>query len=606
MPINYKRLLIGRPLPNTAHDEQRLNNFSGLAVFASDALSSVAYATEEILLVLTLISTSNLSPILPIAVCIVGLLLLVTFSYRETIHAYPEGGGAYIVSKDNLGANAGLLAGASLLIDYVLTVSVSVTAGIAAIVSVFPELAGARVVLALCAVTLITFGNLRGVKESSNFFTPPTYAFIVLILILIAKGFFSLITGDTSLPYIPGEIQLSMEGFSWLILLRAFSSGCTALTGIEAVSNGVKAFKKPEHKNASKVLLRLGIILSVMFLGVSFLTWHFHIIPKENETVLSQLARELFGNGIFYYLIQAATCTILLLAANTAFNGFPALCSMIAKDCYLPRQLQHLGDRLVFSNAIILLTVMSSILIFLFGANTHGLIPLYAVGVFLSFTLSQFGMVVHQYKMKTRRWHSLLISLVGGMTTLVVLVVILISKFTHGAWLICVALPFIVYWFRAIHQHYKAVQKDLQLTEKVQFKPIKNRVIIPVSNIHKGVVEALIYAYTLSNDVQSISIVHDEQQEKMIREKWDSIVPGLPLIVIKNQFRSVYTPLLDYIKHEQLKNPDDIITVVIPSFIPAKWWHNLLHNQSSAMLQLALRNKKNVIVTHVHIHLNDK
>jgi amino acid transporter len=569
-------------------------------------LSSVAYATEEILLVLTLVATTNLAPILPIAICIVALLLIVTFSYRETIHAYPEGGGAYIVSKDNLGPNAGLIAGAALLIDYVLTVSVSVAAGTAAIISVFPQLIGFRVVIALIAIVLITVGNLRGMKESSNYFTPPTYAFIVLILVLIFAGFFSLISGQSAIPYVPGEIHMTMEGYSWLILLRAFSSGCTALTGIEAVSNGVKAFKKPEHKNASKVLLRLGVILSIMFLGISFLTWHFHITPKENETVLSQLARELFGNGLFYMMIQAATCTILMLAANTAFNGFPALCSMIAKDRYLPRQLQHLGDRLVFSNAIVLLTIMSSILIYIFDANTHSLIPLYAVGVFLSFTLSQFGMVVHQYRKKMKNWlRHLSVSLIGGITTGVVLMVILITKFTHGAWLICVAIPIIVYWFREIHEHYDSVQKSLQLNEKVQFKPIKNRVIIPVSNIHKGVVEALIYAYTLSNEVHSVSIVHDAQQEKSIREKWNSIVPGLPLIVIKNQFRSVFTPLLDYIKHEQRKNPQDIITVVIPSFIPAKWWHNLLHNQSSAMLQLALRNKKNVIVTHVHVHLNE-
>ncbi len=430
MPIHFKRLLIGRPLPNAAHDHQRLDNFSGLAVFASDALSSVAYATEEILLVLTLVATTNLSPILPIALCIVGLLLIVTFSYRETISAYPEGGGAYIVSKDNLGPNAGLIAGAALLIDYVLTVSVSVAAGTAAVISVFPHLAEFRVLFATIAIILITIGNLRGVKESSHFFTPPTHAFIIVIFILTAKGFWSIFTGDSTAPYVPGEIQLSIEGFSWLILLRAFSSGCTALTGIEAVSNGVKAFKKPEHINASKVLLRLGIVLSLMFLSISFLTWHFHIIPKENETVLSQLARELFGNGFFYLLIQASTCIILLLAANTAFNGFPALCSMIAKDRYLPRQLQHLGDRLVFSNAIVLLTVMSCLLIYLFNANTHSLIPLYAVGVFLSFTLSQFGMVVHQFRKKAKNWlRHLSISLIGGITTGIVLTVILITKF---------------------------------------------------------------------------------------------------------------------------------------------------------------------------------
>lgn len=605
MAINYKRLLIGRPLPNTAHQHQRLDNVSGLAVFASDALSSVAYATEEILLVLTLITAINFSPILPISLCIVGLLLIVSFSYRQTIHAYPQGGGAYIVAKENLGTTPGLVAGAALLIDYVLTVSVSISAGTAAIVSVFPSLSHYRVVLALIAVLLVTMANLRGVKESSRVFTPPTYAFIVLILVLVGKGLYVMFTGGGATAYVPGEIQVTMEGFTWFILLRAFSSGCTALTGIEAVSNGVKAFKAPEQKNASKVLLRLSILLSIMFFGISFIAWHYHIIPKDNETVLSQLARVLFGEGIMYLCIQAATCIILLLAANTAFNGFPALCSMIARDRYLPRQLQHLGDRLVFSNAILLLTFAASVLVLLFDANTHSLIPLYAVGVFLSFTLSQFGMIVHYFKKRGKRWKQhLVISSIGGISTGVVLLVILFAKFTQGAWLICIALPIIVYCFVKVYDHYQSVQRDLQLTEKVQFKPIKNRVIIPISNIHKGVVEALIYAYTLSNDVQSISIVHDAEQERIIREKWDSIVPGLPLTVIKNQFRSVVTPLLDFIKHEQRRNPQDIITVVIPSFIPAKWWHNLLHNQSSAVLQLALRNKKNVIVTHVHVHLN--
>jgi amino acid transporter len=605
MPINFKRALIGRPLSNSAHQHQRLDNFSGLAVFASDALSSVAYATEEILLVLVLVSASNLSAILPISLCIAALLLIVIFSYRETIHAYPDGGGAYIVSKDNLGPKAGLVAGAALLIDYILTVSVSISAGVAAIVSVYPALAVLRTEMAIVAVVLVAYSNLRGVKESSKLFTPPTYIFIILIIVLIAKGLLEMFSGNSSAPYVPGEIQVTIEGLSWLILLRAFSSGCTALTGIEAVSNGVKAFKKPEHINATKVLVRLGILLCTMFIGISFLSWHFHITPSATETVLSQLARSLFGDGIMYILIQAATCIILLLAANTAFNGFPALCSMIAKDRYLPRQLQHLGDRLVFSNAILLLTLTSCLLIYFFSANTHSLIPLYAVGVFLSFTLSQAGMVVRQFKKRPNRWlPHMLVSLVGSIATGVVLFVILISKFTHGAWVICIAIPIIVYWFTKINNHYDSVQKDLQLTEKVEFKPIKNRVIIPISNIHKGVVEALIYAYTLSNEVHSVSIVHDSDQEKLVREKWDSIVPGLPLIVIKNQFRSVVTPLLDYIKHEQRRNPQDIITVVIPSFVPAKWWHNLLHNQSSAVLQLALRNKKNVIVTNVHVHLN--
>jgi amino acid transporter len=607
MPLNVKRMLIGRPLPNAAHQHQRLSNFSGLAIFASDALSSVAYATEEILLVLTVVAAANLSPVLPIALGIAILLMAVTFSYRQTIHAYPSGGGAYIVAKENLGQTAGLIAGAALLIDYVLTVSVSVSAGTAAITSVFPQWAPYRLILALIAVGLITVGNLRGMKESGKLFAPPTYAFIILMFVLIGKGFYSIFNGQPILESTLANTSTIFDEFSWLILIRAFSSGCTALTGIEAVSNGVKAFRKPEAKNATKVLLRLGTILGCMFLGISFLAWHFQIIPKHDETVLSQLARHLFGEGLMYYLVQAATCSILILAANTSFNGFPQLCSLMAKDRFLPRQLQNLGDRLVFSNAIFLLTFMSCALLIMFDASTHSLIPLYAVGVFLSFTLSQFGMVKHHLVGKKKRWlPHLLVSLFGGTLTGIVLMVILIAKFTHGAWLICVVIPLFVWWFHSIYVHYQSVQKDLQLDEKVEFKPMKNRVIIPVSNIHKGVVEALIYAHTLTDDVQSLTIVESELQEKIVREKWDSIVPGLPLVVIRNQFRSVLIPLVDFIKREQNKNPNDIITVVIPSFVPAKWWHNLLHNQSSAMLQLALRNKKNIIVTHVHVHLNDK
>lgn len=608
MPINLKRFLIGRPLPNAAHPHQRLSNAAGLAIFASDALSSVAYATEEILLVLTLFTTANLSPIFPISLCIIGLLLIVTFSYRQTIHAYPSGGGAYIVAKDNLGQKAGLVAAASLLIDYILTVSVSVAAGVAAITSVVPMLAEHKILLAVIAVILLTIANLRGLRESGHLFAPPTYAFIFLMFLLIGKGMYVMLWGQQpETMFVPGEIQFTMEGFTWIILLRAFSSGCTALTGIEAVSNGVKAFKVPEHKNASKVMFWIGMILSVMFLGISFMAWHYHIIPKHDETVLSQLARVLFGDGAIYLLVQAATCSILFLAANTSFNGFPGLCSMIARDRFLPRQLQQLGDRLVFSKAILLLSFFSCLLLIFFSANTHRLIPLYAVGVFLSFTLSQSGMVVHHLKCKQKKWRRhLLVNLTGAIATGVVLAVILVAKFTHGAWMVCAAIPLFVWFFYSIYNHYESVQRDLQLNEKVEFKPIKNRVIIPVANIHKGVVEALIYAYTLTNEVQSVSIVHDSEQEKAVREKWDSIVPGLPLIVIKNQFRSVVTPLINFIKQEQKRNPGDIITIVIPSFVPAKWWHNLLHNQSSAMLQLALRNKKNIIVTQVHVHLNDK
>lgn len=604
MSFRLKRLLIGRPLSNKVFHHQRLDNFSALAIFASDALSSVAYATEEILLVLALAQLPNFSPLFPISICIAILLLIVTFSYRQTIHAYPSGGGAYTVAKDNLGQNAGLVAGAALLIDYVLTVSVSIAAGVSAITSAFPSLYPYKIVLALVAVTLVAIGNLRGTKESGLLFAPPTYAFMFLMFALIGKGLFDVFTGRDADEVLHVMEPFSMESVSWILVLRAFSSGCTALTGIEAISNGVMAFRKPEAKNASKVLLWLGAILCVMFLGISYLAWHLGAIPMEKETVLSQLARALFGEGVLYYVVQGATCAILILAANTSFNDFPRLCSLMARDRFLPRQLQNLGDRLVFSNAILLLSLFSSLLLILYHANTHSLIPLYAVGVFLSFSLSQFGMVRHHLRDKGRHWRGhLAINLVGAVLTTLVLLVIIAMKFTHGAWIICFAIPVLVKWFRSISQHYDSVQRDLQIEETFRFKHINHKVIVPVSNIHKGVIESLVYARSLSSDVQAITIVVDEEQAAKFREKWESLVPEVQLVVIQNSYRSLLVPLVNHIKQLMKAEPDDLITVVIPSFVPVKWWHNLLHNQSSTLLKLALRTMKNVIVTSVHVHL---
>ena len=559
------------------------------------------------MLVLVILSQATSAALVPISIMIIILLLVVMFSYRQTIHAYPSGGGAYTVSRENLGEKAGLVAGASLLIDYVLTVSVSIAAGISAITSAIPVLREYQIILALIAVVLVTLGNLRGVKESGFIFAPPTYAFMFFIFALIAKGLFDLSTNNVA-DHVEPQLftDISFQGISWFIILRAFASGCTALTGIEAISNGVTAFRAPEAQNASKVLVWLGCILSVMFLGISFLSWHLNIVPSETETVLSQLARTVFGNGWLYLTIQAATCSILILAANTSFNDFPRLCSLMARDLYLPRQLQNLGDRLVFSNAILLLAFFSSILLIIFKANTHHLIPLYAVGVFLSFTLSQFGMVRKHLRDKENHWRKhLVINLIGACMTFVVLMVIVTMKFTHGAWIICIAIPVLVKLFYSINQHYFSVQKDLQLTERFTFKHVKHTVIIPVSNIHKGVLQSLVYAKSLSADVEAISVVTDSEQAQKLEERWNSIVPEVRLTIIQNNFRSLLVPLLSHIKKIQQQDPDDMITVVIPSFVPAKGWHNLLHNQSSTLLRLALRKMKNVVVTSVHVHLSE-
>jgi len=656
MATAIKRLFVGRALRTEQASHERLTKKTALAVFSSDALSSTAYATEEILLVLAVAaaasSGASFSYVIPVSVGIAVLLGIVATSYRQTIHAYPSGGGAYIVAKENLGTTPGLIAGASLLVDYVLTVSVSIAAGVAAITSAvqgtrYAWLNEHKVILCLVFIAFIAIANLRGVRESGALFATPTYVFVVSFLLMIAFGFFHYFTYGGAAP-IPTEQELkTAEGYSLqpltlFLLLGAFSNGCAALTGIEAISNGVQAFKKPEAQNAATTLVWMALLLTAMFLGTSIMAYLYHVHPKESETVISQFARIMFTGplGWFYYVVQAATAAILVLAANTAFADFPRLSSLLARDRFLPRQFANRGDRLVFSNGIVILAVFSGLLVIGFGGDTSRLIPLYAVGVFLSFTLSQSGMVIHWLRERAKlrkaraaqssngplpdvalvdersyfvtdevtapsQWKkSLVINAIGALATFIVLCVFIATKFIHGAWVVVVVIPLLVLLFRSIHNHYVMVAKQLSTEGLEQLRPIKNTVIVPISGIHRGVVCALQYAQSIASDrVQAVYVDFEEEATHSLKDKWERWGAGVQLVVLPSPYRELTRPLLRHINRLTKENRDNIITVVVPEFIPARWWQHVLHNQSSLLLKGALLFKKGVIVTSVPYHL---
>lgn len=601
-----KRKFIGTPLRTAELPHERLSNFAALAVFSSDNLSSVAYATEEILLVLILAGSVGLPWSWPISLAIGTLLLIVATSYRQTIHAYPSGGGAYIVAKENLGVYPGLIAAAALLIDYVLTVAVSIAAGVAAITSAVPALHPHRVGLGILCIGLITLANLRGVKESGKIFAIPTYLFIasfaMMIVVGLAKSLFS--SGGA---VVTDALAAPTQELSLFLLLRAFASGCAALTGVEAISNGIQAFKYPESKNASATLTWMAGILLMLFIGITALASLYGVLPREGETLVSQIARRIFGTGSFYYAIQAATAMILILAANTSYADFPRLSSILARDRFLPHQLMNRGDRLVFSNGIIALGLVASALIWLFSGETHGLIPLYAVGVFLSFTLSQAGMVRHWLKLRTHGWHLFVaINGLGAISTGIVLVVVAVVKFAHGAWIVIALTPLMTIAFRKIHEHYRLMEQQLSLQGFELQKPQEHIVLVPVSGIHRGVVTALQYARTLSPHVEAVYVDLDVEATEALRLKWGLWGSGTELMILDSPYRSVLRPLLDYIEGVERKHPDALITVVLPQVVPARWWHNLLHNQTAWFIRGALLFKKRVIViTDIALHLTE-
>jgi amino acid transporter len=610
-----KRLLVGRPLSSAESEHQRLTKKIALAVFSSDAISSTAYATEEILRILVPVGgLLALDDLIPIAIVVVVLLAIVAFSYRQTIFAYPNGGGSYIVSRDNLGTTPSLVAGASLLTDYTLTVSVSVAAGVAAITSAFPSLQSDTVPLCLLIVALITVANLRGVKESGRTFAVPTYVYIVMLALLLIIGLFRSFTGR--LHAIPVDHAALAEvthhaavlkGIGLFVLLRAFSSGAVALTGIEAISNGVPAFRRPESKNASTTLIAMATILGTSFFGVSLLVHRLHptLQPEGHETILSILGRNVFGHNVFYFVLQVSTAAILTLAANTAYADFPRLSSIIARDGFLPRQLFNRGDRLVFSNGVLTLAVLASILLIVVNGEVTRLIPLYAVGVFTAFTLSQWGMVQHHRREHEPGWkRSMVINAVGSLATGIVLIIVAVSKFTKGAWLPVIVIPSLVVLLKGIKRHYDRVRASLAVPTDWRPPRLNHTVVVLVGGVHRGVLEAMAYARSLSPDhLVAVTVVSDEEEQERIEEAWAAHGLEVPLDIIYSPYRELSRPILKFIDEVDARWDNDIVTVLIPEFVVRRWWEHILHNQTALFLKGRLLFREGVVVTSVPYHV---
>jgi amino acid transporter len=602
-----KRLIVGAPIPSHQAHHERLSRVTGLAILSSDALSSVAYATEEILRVLLIGGVAALGLVTPIGIIIAVTLAIVAFSYRQTIHAYPSGGGAYIVAKENLGTMPSLIAAASLLIDYVLTVAVSVAAGVAAVTSALPAFGPWRVELALGCVGILTVGNLRGVRESGRIFAVPTYFFIVGILSMLAFGAWKYLTGAV----IPVTPELPATGAGGMLttfaLLTAFSNGCTAMTGVEAVSNGVPAFKPPESRNAASTLVAMATLAITMFIGITLLAHAYGVIPNDAETVVSQVARLTFGGGLLYYAVQAATMLILVLAANTAYADFPRLASIVARDRFLPRQFMNQGDRLAFSNGILILSGLAAALLVVFGGDTHALIPLYMIGVFVSFTLSQAGMVIHWRALKTPGWRSsALVNGVGAVVTAIVLVIVAVTKAAEGAWIIILMIPVLVTIFEVTRRHYDHVAAELTLRDWEPAPTGRHVAIVPIGGIQRAVVKALRYARTLAADVRAVYVEIDPTATETLRTQWPQWGQDVDLVVLESPYRSLMEPLLEYIEQLQKADPNGYVTVILPEFVPRRIWQHLLHNQHALLIKGALLFKPNIVVTSVPFHLGQQ
>ncbi|HSF80981.1 MAG TPA: amino acid permease [Anaerolineales bacterium] len=614
--------LIGRPLPTADAPHQTIGKAIGLAVFASDALSSTAYATQEILVILAAAGTAAFGLAFPISIAIVLLLIIVALSYEQTIHAYPGGGGAYIVARDNIGELPAQIAGAALLTDYILTVAVSVSSSVAQIVSAFQGLYEYRVYIAVGSVFLIMLVNLRGVRESGAAFALPTYFFVAMMYITVSVGIFQFLRGSLGEVIDPPQLELTtmLQGITPFLILHAFSSGTAALTGIEAISNGITAFKEPRSRNAGVTLIWMAAILSSLFLGISFLATRIGAIPSEEETVISQLGRTVFeGEGTLYFLVIAATTVILLMATNTSFADFPRLSALVAQDRFLPRQFAFRGSRLVYSRGIVALAIIASILIIVFKASVTALIPLYAIGVFLSFTLSQFGMSrrwwkigrlspedeIHERGSVLRydpRWRlKMMVNGFGALCTAIVMLVFAITKFRDGAWFVLILIPVIVGIFIIIHHHYHNLAQNLSLEDYGAPPRIpRHRVILPISGVHRGSLAALRYAKALTNDVTAVHISTDAEETGKLRTKWETWGDGVRLVILDSPYRLLLEPLLAYIEEIASKRqPNEIITIVVPQFVPKRWYHNLLHTQTALWLRLALLFQPGIVITDV-------
>jgi amino acid transporter len=613
----FKRLVVGRPLATSEQEHQRLPKVVALATFSSDAISSTAYATEEILFVVAAGSSSlalGLSKLVPISVVVAVLLAIVVTSYRQTLFAYPSGGGAYIVTRENLpGRYPSLIAAASLLVDYALTVAVSISAGVAAIVSLpaFRALADRRVALGLLLILVITVANLRGVKESGRIFAFPTYLYILSLTLLVGYGLVRVYFGHIdSIAFDPARSEAPLEAGGSLglfLLLRGFSSGAVALAGVEAISNGVPAFREPEPKNAATTMMWMGLILGGLFFGVSVLAHHLRPFPSTGETLLSQLGRAVYGGGPIYVILQFSTAAILTLAANTAYADFPRLTSIIARDGYLPRYLATRGDRLVFSNGVIILAVIASLLIVAFGGITNALIPLYAVGVFTSFTLSQLGMVMHHRRIKEPGWkRGIVINGVGAAATLVVLCIVAVTKFAKGAWVPIVVVPLIIGLFVAIHRDYARVSKALEVDRrKVRPRRVDHTVVVLVGRVHLGVLQALDYARSLRPDhLVALYISDDDDDREEMQAQWREFDIGVALDVKHSSYRQLTGPVMEYLDELDQRWHSGTVTVVVPEVVEGRWYEHLLHNQSALFLKAGLLSREGTVVASVPYHLD--
>jgi amino acid transporter len=630
-----KRFLIGEPFPTSREIHERLDKVRGLAVFASDPISSNAYATEAIMHVLIVLGSGALAMTLPIGLAVAGLVLLVIFSYIQTILHYPDGGGAYTVAKDNLGTLASLLAAAALLTDYILTVSVSVSAGVRAVTSAFPAAFEHRVAIALGAILVITWVNLRGVRESGTIFAIPTYAFVGGVLLMIIVGLARYFEIFGAVPIAPSEEQVaatvSVTGFAYVwLLLRAFAGGCTALTGIEAISNGVQAFKPPESKNAALTMVVMGVMAMSLFTGITFLSTHLELVPHEAESILSQLARQVTNGGFLYYWVQFFTAMILFLAANTGYQDFPRLSSFLARDNFLPRWLQNRGDRLVYSSGIVVLALVSATIVVIFQADEIAMLPLYALGVMLSFSISQTGMfrlmgrirhlkpgqtlktqVTEIHYEKNARWKQVL-NAVGAVVTGLVFIILVLTKFMEGAWVVALLIPILVATFYAIHRHYDRVAEALS-TRGMTFQNISDVadvVVIPIADVHRGTVLAIEYAKRISNDVRVLSVTTSTEMEERLQRRWNrfpEITSDVQLITIEYDYRDILNPVVEYIERLNREEfPNQLTTVVVPEFIPEHRIANVLHNQSANRLRWRLKEHKDIVIIDVPFHIDSQ
>lgn len=587
---HLKDFLIGPPLPTRLLHDKKLNKIRALAAFSPDALSSIAYANQEIYLGLLVAGSAGLGIAWPIGLAIAGLLVIVAISYFQTIHGYPSGGGSYVVARDNLGTKIGLIAASALLIDYFLTAAVSLTAGVEAIASAFPVLWQYRVLIALFLLILITLANLRGLQETGTLMSAPVYLFLFTYLPMLAYGLFVLLKGGpVSMVDVAPKATSPLTTF---LILHTFATGCTALTGIEAISNGVPAFEPPESKNAGKTLIVMAILMAVLFVGSIGLTQYLGVVAGPQETILSALARRLLGNGAAYFMIQISTMLILAVAANTSFAGFPRLAAILAKDGFLPRQFTGLGDRLVFANGIISLSVATGVLIVLFGGDSHSLIPLFAVGVFLAFSLSQAGMVIHWWRERGSGWQFKSIANgLGALATAVTLFVVGYSKFREGAWVTIFLIPAFVILFNRVKSHYREVAKELSLHGlPPSLKPVSaSRVVIPISGVHRGIVDAVDFARGMSSNVTAVYVELEPGDAEEVRKKWKHWWPDVPLVILPSPYRSIIGPILEFLDKSDFENNDgQQAAVILPEFVPAKWWQSLMHNQTAWLLKAAL------------------